>query len=63
MMDDAFAIIAIGLSIFIFLVILLGIGEFYGGAWSSIAQGVAPFILLIVAFCFGAFILVRVMRR
>ncbi len=62
-MDEAFAIITIGISIFLFLLVLLGIGSFYGGDWNTVAQGVAKFILLIVGFCFGMYILVTVINR
>lgn len=62
-MDDMYAVIAIVLCIFAFLLVLLGLGEFYGGEWSLIAQGLAKFILLVMAFCFGAFVLVRLVGR
>ena len=62
-MDDAAAIVTIGICLFAFLLVLLGLGEFYGGEWQLIAQGVATFMLLIVAFAFGAFVLVRVINK
>lgn len=62
-MDDAYVIITIGLCIFAFLAVLLGIGSFYGGDWQTVAQGVTQFILLIVGFCFAAVVVVRIMER
>lgn len=62
-MDDMFAVIGIGLSIFAFLLVLLAVGDYLGGQWQTIAQGVTPFILLIVGFALGCFVLVRWMRR
>ncbi len=62
-MDDMAAIVSIGVCIFAFLAVLLGIGQFYGGDWQLVAQGVAQFMLLVVAFSFGAFVLIRIMGR
>ena len=62
-MDEAYAVITIGISIFLFLLVLLGIGEFYGGEWSTVAQGVAKYILLVVGFAFGIYVLVKLMGR
>lgn len=62
-MDDMFAVVGIGLSVCIFLLILLGIGEFYGGSWNTIAQGVAPFILLVTVFALGCYVLVRWLNK
>ena len=62
-MNEAYAIIGIGICIMLFLLVLLGIGEFYGGDWNLVAQGVAKFILLIVGFAFGAYVLVKVLER
>ena len=61
-MDEMFSIISIGVCIFIFLALLLGIGSFYGGEWELVSQGVAKFFLLIVGFAFGAYVLVRWME-
>jgi hypothetical protein len=62
-MDDMMAVIIIGICVFVFLAAMLGIGEFYGGQWSIVAQGVTKFILLIVAFAFGCFVLVRLVNK
>lgn len=60
---NAFAVVAIGLSIFVFLAILLGIGEFYGGDWQTVAQGVTKFILIIVGFAVGSYVVVALMEK
>ncbi len=62
-MDEMYVIIGIGLCVFAFLAILLGLGEFYGGDWETVAQGVTKFILIIVGFSFAAYVLVRLGRR
>lgn len=62
-MDDMYVLVSVGLCIFVFLAILLGIGQFYGGQWNIIAQGVVKFILLIVAFAFAALVIVRLMKK
>lgn len=62
-MDEMYAILGIGLCIFAFLLILLGIGSFYGGDWELIAQGVTQFILIVVGFAFGCYVLVKVLER
>jgi len=62
-MDDAYVVIAIVLCVFAFLAVLLGIGQFYGGEWNTVAQGVAEFIMLIMGFCFAAIVIVRLMGR
>ena len=62
-MDELYAIVGIGICIFSFLAILLGIGEFYGGDWQTVAQGVTSFILIVVGFAFGCFVLVKIMER
>lgn len=62
-MDEVYALIGIGLCIFCFLAVLLGIGEFYGGDWQLVAQGVTKVILIIVAFAFACFVLVKIMGR
>jgi len=62
-MDDLYAIIGIGLCVFAFLIIMLGIGSFYGGDWETVSQGVTKFILLIVGFAFGAYVLVNLMGK
>jgi len=62
-MDEVYAIVGIGLSLFAFLLILLGIGSFYGGDWELIAQGVTKFILIVVGFSFGCYVLVKILER
>ena len=62
-MDELVSIVIIGFCIFSFLLVLLGIGEFYGGNWQLIARGVTQFILIIVGFAFGCFVLVKIMER
>lgn len=63
MMNEAFAVLGIGICILLFLLLLLGIGSTAGVAWESISQGVAAFVALILVFCIGAFVLWRVMER
>jgi hypothetical protein len=62
-MNEMYAVVGIGLCIFVFLAFLLGLGSFYGGQWEAVSQGVAKFILLIVGFAIGAFVLIRVLGR
>lgn len=62
-MDDMYMLIAIGLCVFAFLALLLGIGQFYGGQWNLVAQGVTKFIMVIVGFAFAAFVIVRLMKK
>jgi len=62
-MDEMAAVVIIGICIFAFLLVLLGIGEFYGGQWSLVAQGVVKFMLLIVGFCFAAYVIVKLTGR
>lgn len=62
-MDEMFAIVGIGVCVFAFLIILLGIGSFYGGDWQLIAQGVTQFILIVVGFAFGCYVLVKILER
>jgi len=58
-----FGIIAIGLTIFIFLAVLLFLGQFYGGTWETVAQGVSKFVLIIVVFAYAIYALVAILRR
>jgi len=58
-----YALLGIGLCVFAFLLVLLGIGSFYGGAWETVAQGIAKFILIIVGFAYGCYVLVKVLER
>jgi len=60
-MDESVAVVMIGICVAVFLLILLGIGSFYGGDWETVAQGVTQFILLIVAFAVGSFVIVKLM--
>lgn len=61
-MDEIFAVVGIGICIFVFVAALLAMGSVYGGSWSSIAQGVTPFIILITLFAIGAYVLVKWLR-
>lgn len=63
MADEMMSLIVIGLCIFSFLAVLLGIGEFYGGQWQIVAQGITKVILIIVGFAFACYVLVNVMGR
>lgn len=58
-MDDVYALVGIGLCIFAFLLLLLGIGAWLGGDWEAVATGITPFILIITGFAYGCFILWR----
>jgi len=62
-MDEMYAIIGIGLCVFAFLAILLGMGSFYGGDWETVSQGVTKFILIIVGFSFACYVLVNLMGK
>lgn len=62
-MDEMAAVLGIGVCLFAFLLVLLGIGSAAGGDWALIAEGVATFFAIIVMFCFGAFVLVKLMER
>jgi len=62
-MNEAYAIIGIFACIFAFLLLLLGIGSFYGGDWETVAQGVTPFIMLVLGFAFGAYVLWNLLGR
>jgi len=62
-MDEMFAVVGIGLCLFAFLLVLLGLGSFYGGEWEIIAQGVTKFMVLVVGFAFGAYVLFKIMGR
>lgn len=62
-MDEMYAVLGIGLCVFAFLAILLGLGSFYGGNWELVAQGVTKFILIIVGFAFAAYVLVKLMEK
>jgi hypothetical protein len=62
-MDEAYAVVVIGVCVFLFLLILVGIGDFYGGNWELVAQGITQFILIVVGFAFGSYVLVKIMER
>jgi len=61
--NEMYAVIGIGLCIFAFLALLLGIGQAYGGQWQLVAQGVATFIFIIVAFAVGMYVLFSLLGR
>ena len=62
-MDEMYAVIGIGICVFAFLAILLGMGSFYGGDWETVAQGVTKFILIIVGFSFAVYVLMKLMGK
>jgi hypothetical protein len=62
-MNEMYAVLAIGLSIFSVLAVLVGLGQAYGGSWAVVAQGVTTFILIIVGFVTGCFVLVQLIKR
>jgi len=62
-MNELYAILAIFICLFGFLLLLLGLGSVYGGDWELVAQGVTKFIVLILIFAFAAYVLVKVMGR
>lgn len=62
-MDEAYALIGIGLAFFSLLIIIMGVGTFYGGEWELVAQGLTQFMLLAVAFSFGVYVVVKVMGK
>lgn len=62
-MNEMFAVLGIGIALLCFLLLILGLGSMAGGDWAAIAQGVTLFFGIIVAFCLGAFALVKVMER
>lgn len=62
-MSEAYQIVAIGLSILAFLLILLSLGAWAGGNWEAISQAVSSLILVIIGFCFAAYVLMNLMRR
>jgi hypothetical protein len=57
------ALITIGVLIVGFLLVLIGLGEFYGGNWEIVAQGVTNFILIIVGFAFACFVIIKVIDK
>lgn len=63
MMDELYAVLGIGVCVFLFLLVILGLGSFYGGDWDTVAKGVTSFILIVVCFAFAAFVLVKLMER
>lgn len=62
-MNDMFAVLGIGIALAGFLLVILALGSAAGGDWEAIAQGVTLFFAIIVAFCLGAFALVKVVER
>lgn len=61
--NEMYAAIGIGVCITAFLAILLGIGDAYGGDWQTVAQGVATFTIIIVAFAIGCYVLFNLVSR
>lgn len=62
-MNELYAVLSIFICIFVFLLLLLGLGSFYGGDWEVVAQGVTQFIVIVTVFAFAAYVLVKVMER
>ena len=62
-MDELYALFTAGLSIFIFALILLGLGSYAGGNWEAISQGITVFLFIVIGFFYAAYILVNVMRK
>ena len=62
-MDDIYQPLTVGLAALLFILVLTGIGEFYGGDWQTVAQGVTMFILIIVGFYVGAWTLMQLIGR
>lgn len=62
-MNEPYALIVIGVCIFGFLLLLIGIGSVYGGSWETVASGVATFTVIITIFSFAAYVLVGQLRR
>lgn len=63
MKDEGAALLIIGVCIFMFAALLLGIGSVYGGSWEVVAQGVIGFIVVITCFAFGCYVAVQLMER
>lgn len=63
MMDDIFQPLVVGLAAALFILILTGIGEFYGGDWQTVAQGVTMFILIVVGIYVAAWVLFQITGR
>lgn len=63
MMDEMLSLVIVGLCIAAFLIILLGVGSFFGGDWELVAQGVASFIMVIVGFVYGCIVVTIVMGK
>jgi hypothetical protein len=56
-------VVAIGICILAFLAILLAFGEFYGGTWQIVAQGVAKFTIVITVFALAVYVAVYLAGR
>ncbi len=61
--DELLAVIGICLAIFIFLVVLLAIGQYFPGTWGPVVEGVTKFIFLITIFGLAVYVLVRLVGR
>ena len=62
-MDEAFALVGVGLCVFAFCIILLGLGSWQGGNWEAIAQAVISVVGLIAAIFLAAFVLKNIIDR
>ena len=63
MADTVISVIGILVAIFSFLLVLLAVGQYFGGDWSSVTQGVAKFILIITVFGLACFALFQLVGR
>ena len=60
--DHVVAVIGICLAIFCFLMLLLGVGAYFGGSWVFVTQGVTKYIFVVTVFslaCYTLFYLAK----
>ena len=60
--DPLVGIILLLIGVFAVLLVILAWGEIYGGGWQTVAQGLASYIVYIIAFgvvVSGIFVLIR----
>ena len=62
-MEEAYALVGVGLSVFAFALILLALGTYAGGNWEAISQGISVFLMIVVGFFFAAYVLKNVMEK
>lgn len=61
--NTVFAVIGILIAIFSFLLVLLAVGQYFGGSWGPVTQGVAKYILILTVFGLAAFALFHIAGR